>query len=63
MSLIRAAGGLHRPGAYGWETIRYALDSNARTARLCVILLVMSAAAVITAGGTLLVMAAIHGWL
>jgi len=44
-----------------WETIRYALDNNARTVRLCVILLVMSAAAVITAGGTLLVMAAVHG--
>lgn len=25
-----------------WETIRYALDSNARTLRLCVILLVMA---------------------
>jgi hypothetical protein len=25
-----------------WETIRYALDSNARTARLCAILLVTS---------------------
>jgi hypothetical protein len=25
-----------------WETIRYALDSNARTVRLCLILLVLS---------------------
>lgn len=27
-----------------WETIRYALDSNARTLRLCLILLVVTVA-------------------
>jgi hypothetical protein len=57
MSLIRADGGLHRPGAYGWETIRYALDSNARTVRLCVILLTMGIAGI----PALLVVT--HGWL
>lgn len=32
---------LHSP-AHKWETIRYALDSNVRTVRLCVIMLVAS---------------------
>ena len=30
-----------------WATIRYALDSNARTVRLCVILLISSSAVVL----------------
>jgi hypothetical protein len=35
-----------RPSAGGgrWETIRYAVDSNARTFRLCLILIVAAAA-------------------
>lgn len=32
----------HRSGACRWETIQYALDSTARTVRLCVIMLVAS---------------------
>jgi hypothetical protein len=32
-----------------WETIRYALDSNARTIRLCLILLVLAGAPVLVA--------------
>ena len=32
----------HRPGTCRWETIQYALDSTARTVRLCVIMLVAS---------------------
>ena len=46
MSLIPADGGLRRAGAHGWETIRYALDSNARTVRLCMILLTMGIAGI-----------------
>jgi hypothetical protein len=41
MSLIPATGGTHQAWAHAWETIRYALDSNARTIRLCMILLVL----------------------
>jgi hypothetical protein len=33
-----------RNGGGRWETIRYALDSNARTFRLCLILVVATAA-------------------
>jgi hypothetical protein len=36
----------HHAGAR-WETIRYALDSNARTLRLCLILLVVSVPSVV----------------
>ena len=36
-----------------WETIRYALDSNARTIRLCFILLIGSSAVVLTVIGLL----------
>jgi hypothetical protein len=46
-----------------WDVIGGALEDNGRTARLCVILLVMSVAAVITAVGTLVAMAVVHGWL
>jgi hypothetical protein len=54
-----------RPPArqHKWDVIRHALDDNDRTIRLCVILLVMSVAAVITATGTLLAAAAVHAWL
>ena len=42
MSLIPASGGPHHAWAtHAWETIRYAIDSNARTARLVVILLAL----------------------
>lgn len=33
---------VNQTAAHRWETIRYALDSNARTVRLCVIMLVAS---------------------
>jgi hypothetical protein len=33
---------VNQGAAHRWETIRYALESNARTARLCVIMLVAS---------------------
>jgi hypothetical protein len=33
-----------RRGGGRWKTIRYALDSNARTFRLCLILVVMAVA-------------------
>jgi len=46
MSLIPADGGLRRAGANGWATIRYALDSNARTVRLCMILLTLGIAGI-----------------
>jgi hypothetical protein len=59
MSLIPADGGLRRAGAHGWETIRYALDSNARTVRLCVILLTLG----ITSTVPFLIMAVVRGWL
>jgi hypothetical protein len=59
MSLIPADGGLHRAGVHAWETIRYALDSNARTVRLCVILLTLG----ITSAVPFLIMAVVHGWL
>jgi hypothetical protein len=36
-----------------WETIRYAIDSNARTIRLCLILLIGSSAVVGAAFATL----------
>jgi hypothetical protein len=36
-----------------WETIRYALDSNARTIRLCCIMLIGSSAVVAAAVGLL----------
>jgi len=39
---IPACGLLQHSGKHRWETIRYALDSNARTARFCVIMLVAS---------------------
>ncbi len=42
MSLIPASGGAHQAWAHAWETIRYAIDSNARTARLAILLLVIS---------------------
>ena len=38
-----------RQGHGRWETIRYALDSNARTLRLCLILLVTTVAPVTVA--------------
>ena len=63
MSLIPNGAGLHQDCWHKWGTIRYALDKTSRTIRLCVILLVSSAATVITAGGTLLVVAVVHGWL
>jgi hypothetical protein len=46
-----------------WDVIGRALEDNGRTARLCVILLVMSVAAVTAAVGTLVAMAVVHGWL
>jgi len=33
---------LRQASAFGWATIRYALDSNARTVRLCAIMLARS---------------------
>ena len=57
MSLMPTDGGLRRSGERGWETIRYALDSNARTVRLCVILLTLGIAGV----PALLIVT--HGWL
>jgi hypothetical protein len=59
MSLMPTRGGLRRAEAHGWETIRYALDSNARTVRLCVILLTLG----ITSTVQFLIMAGVHGWL
>jgi len=59
MSLIPAGGGLRRAGEHGWATIRYALDSNARTMRLCVILLTLG----ITSTVPFLIMVVVHGWL
>jgi len=59
MSLTPAGGGLRRAEAHGWETIRYALDSNARTMRLCVILLTLG----ITSTVPFLIMAVVRGWL
>lgn len=38
-----------RRGGGRWETIRYALDSNARTFRLCLILLVAAVSPVAAA--------------
>lgn len=40
-----------RPSCHGdrWETIRYALDSNPRTFRLCLILVVLTASSVLAA--------------
>jgi hypothetical protein len=38
-----------RSGSGRWETIRYALDSNARTFRLCLILVVATAAPCVAA--------------
>jgi hypothetical protein len=38
-----------------WETIRYALDSNARTFRLCLILFVTTVSPVVAAVGAVLV--------
>jgi len=37
---LPACGHTHHSAAHRWETIRYALESNARTARLCMIMLV-----------------------
>ena len=39
---VPARGLLQHSGEHRWQTIRYALDSNARTARFCVIMLVAS---------------------
>jgi hypothetical protein len=44
-----------RQGGGRWETIRYALDSNARTLRLCLILLVTIAAPVAAAAAAELI--------
>ena len=44
MSLVSRGSGTHRAGEIKWETIRYALDQTSRTIRLCVILIVSSAA-------------------
>jgi hypothetical protein len=33
----------------GWKTIRYALDTNARTLRLCLILLTLNAPVIVLA--------------
>lgn len=46
MSLIPTSGLPHQAWAHAWDTIRYALDSNARTARLAVLLLMISLASV-----------------
>ena len=58
MSLIPFGLGPHQGGRHKWETIRYALDSNGRTARLILIILTMSAASV----GLALALALAHGW-
>jgi hypothetical protein len=34
---------------HGWQTVQYAIDSTPRTARLCVILAIISLPAIITA--------------
>ena len=46
-----------RPGHPGgrWETIRYALDSNARTFRLCLVLLVAAVPRVAAAAAAVLI--------
>ena len=59
MSLIPPDAGTHRAGQHKWETIRYALDNNGRTIRLCIILLTMSAVTCIP----FLIMTLAHGWL
>jgi len=42
---MRVVPASKQPGRAGkWETIRYALDSNARTIRLCFILVIGSSA-------------------
>ena len=40
-TFVRASASAHQAWARAWETIRYAIDDNARTIRLCVILLVL----------------------
>ena len=40
-NLVRASASAHQAWARAWETIRYAIDDNARTIRLCVILLML----------------------
>jgi hypothetical protein len=59
MSLVSHDGEIRSAGQYKWETIRYALDKTSRTVRLCMILLVMSAAT----AAPFLILALAHGWL
>jgi hypothetical protein len=49
---LPAGGDGHHPSAHSWETIRYALESNARTVRLCAIMLVASVPPVCLPGDT-----------
>jgi len=44
-----------RHGGGRWETIRYAIDSNARTFRLCLILLVTIVSPVAASVGAVLI--------
>jgi hypothetical protein len=59
VSLVSRDGGTHRTGENKWETIRYALDQTSRTIRLCVILLVSSAATAVP----FLILALTRRWL
>ena len=45
-NLVRASTSAHQAWAHAWETIRYAIDDNARTIRLCVILLMLGLAGI-----------------
>ena len=61
MSVVPRDGGDGPVAPHKWETIRYALDSNARTVRLVIIILSLSIG---TTGSTALVvsMALTHEW-
>ena len=39
---VQGRRGFHHSASSMWDTIRYALDSNARTLRLCMIVVVAS---------------------
>ncbi|HTS98793.1 MAG TPA: hypothetical protein VMI33_19460 [Streptosporangiaceae bacterium] len=46
-SIVPLGGGSHHGGRHRWKTVRYALENEERTRRLCRIVLAMSIAPVV----------------
>ena len=60
MSLIPLGRGSHQAGRHRWKTVRYALEDDGRTRRLCRIVLAMSVVPVVVSVTAMMIALVTH---